>query len=276
MIYANRLGICTRALQAREDSSASADSQLSVSNNAAAALSYQVLLSLSSLQQQLLPPTEVAPMCPSSFGPAVNKVLQQQLGMAMLLQRDMLKLCQPLMWHVWWHIGVRRYHWVQQQQQQQQSQQQQPEDGAQAADDEQQQQGVASAVSKSSKARSKQRARKQAQQQQALAADQQAGLQALSAGQLAALYADPAARYYAAGVAARQTATYGTGIRARAALRTPHMILYTHLDEMLRMGRTQALLSELDFGDDISDHLNVLDTLLDTGFEVRLPTYQLG
>ncbi|WIA41746.1 hypothetical protein OEZ86_009089 [Tetradesmus obliquus] len=70
----------------------------------------------------------------------------------------------------------------------------------------------------------KQRARKQQQQQQALDAAQQAGLAPLTPGQLAALYADPAARYYAAGFAARQTAAYGTGLRANAALRSPHLV----------------------------------------------------
>jgi hypothetical protein len=189
----------------------------------------------------------------------------------MLLQGDMQKNGQPLMWHVWWHVGVRRYHWVQQQQQQRQ--QQQHEDEAQAAESEQQQQqGAASAVSKSSKARSKQRSRKQAQQQQALAADQQAGLQPLSAGQLAALYADPAARYYAAGFAARQTAAYGVGLRARAALRTPHTFMYMHVDEMMRLGRVQAMLSELDFGldqEDFNQQFNVLDDVLNEALEVR-------
>jgi hypothetical protein len=176
-----------------------------------------VLLSLSPLHQQLQPPKNQLPLFPESFAPAVNKLPMSQLGMRQLLQREVEYKGQPLMWHVWWHIGVRRYHWLQQQQQGQQ----QHEDEAQAADNEQQ--GAASAVSKSSKARSKQRARKQAQQQQALASDQQAGLQPLSAGQLVALYADPAARYYAAGFAARQTAAYGVGIRARAALQTLHL-----------------------------------------------------
>jgi hypothetical protein len=190
------------------------------SGHAATLLSLQVLLALSPLHQQLLPLKEQLPMFPASFGPAVNKLLMSQLGLRQLLQREVEPAGQPLMWHVWWHIGVRRYHWVQQQQQQQG--QQEDEEGA-GDSEQQQQQNAASAVSKSSKARSKQKARKQQQQQQALAAAQQAGLQPLTAGQLSALYADPAARYYAAGFAARQTAAYGVGIRARAALQTPHL-----------------------------------------------------
>jgi hypothetical protein len=233
-----------------------------------------VLLSLSSLQHKLQPATEVTPLLPSSFAPLVNKLLQQQLGMAMLLETDITRTAgKPLMWHVWWHIGVRRYHWVQQQKLQQQGQQQQ-EDEECAADSEQlQQQNAAAAVSKSSKARSKQKARKQQQQQQALAAARQVGLQPLTAGQLSALYADPAARYYAAGFAARQTAAYGTGLRARAALRTSHMMAYKQVDEMLEFGRMRALVPELDFPsaaakDDIGHELIVLQKLLNQGFQV--------
>uniref|UniRef100_A0A383WHG4 MYND-type domain-containing protein n=1 Tax=Tetradesmus obliquus TaxID=3088 RepID=A0A383WHG4_TETOB len=164
-------------------------------NESAALLSHQVLLSLAVHHQQLQPHVEVAPLCPSSFVPAVNKLLQQQLGMAQLLQQKVFKAGQPLMWHVWWHIGIRRYHWLQQQQQQPAN----------------------------------------------LQPQQQAGLAPLSAGQLAALYADPAARYYAAGFAARQTAAYGPGLRARAALDAPHTAASTEVSTVLLQGRSQAL-----------------------------------
>jgi hypothetical protein len=93
-------------LQAQTGSSEAAESELSSSSDAVALLSHQVLLSPSALQHKLQPATEVVLLCPSSFGPAVNKLLQQQLGMAQLLSPSIDKVGQPLMWHVWWHIGI--------------------------------------------------------------------------------------------------------------------------------------------------------------------------
>ncbi|WIA41744.1 hypothetical protein OEZ86_009087 [Tetradesmus obliquus] len=193
---------------------------------------------------------------------------------------------QPLMWHVWWHIGIRRYHFVQQQQQQQQQQrrqqqqQQQDEDLAEDTEQSGAQLGKSpqGTTSKSSKARMKQRARKQQQQQQALEAAQQAGLAPLSAGQLASLYADPAARYYAAGFAARQTAAYGPGLRARAALRTPHMIASRVVSEKLQAGRVFALARELwsSDRDETSRSINVFGQLLASNLEPADPARRLG
>ena len=215
------------------------------SGRAATLLSLQVLLSLSPPHQQLVPSQEQLPLLPASFGPAVSKLMMSQLGLRQLLARDASSTGQPLMWHVWWHIGIRRYHWVQQQQQHRQQQQQQQDEDDRPEDSQQQLQqstaAAAAASSKSSNARMKQRVRKQQQQQQALDAAQQAGLAPLSAGQLAALYADPAARYYAAGFAARQTAGYGTGLRARAALDAPHAAVSFELSQVLQQGRFQVL-----------------------------------
>jgi hypothetical protein len=133
---------------------------------AAALLSHQVLLALSPLHHQQLPQPQLAALLPSSFGPVVGKVLMQQLGLQGVLQEFQHEAAgQPLMWHVWWHIGVRRYHWVQQQQQQQEKQHSQ----------QQQQQG-------------------QQQQGAAAAAGGGQGLSRLSAAELQALYTDPAAK----------------------------------------------------------------------------------
>jgi hypothetical protein len=184
-------------------------------------LSLQVLLSLAPLHQQLVPSPEQLPLFPASFGPAVNKLLMAQLGMRQLLSRSVSSSGQPLMWHAWWHIGIRRYHWV--------KQQQQVDEDACSKD---------SQPSNSSKARTKQRARKQ----QAQEAAQQSGLQPLSAAQLTALYDDPAARYYAAGFAARQTAAYGTGLRANTALRSSHLAKSHSLWRAVSADRIQLLM----------------------------------
>jgi hypothetical protein len=196
----------------------------------------------------------------------VNALLQQQLGMSQLLQPSVDKAGQPLMWHVWWHIGIRRYHWVQQQQRRQQQldrgdvEERQP--APQSANE------VKAAASKSSKARTKQRARKQ----QAQEAAQQSGLQPLSAAQLTALYDDPAARYYAAGFAARQTAAYGTGLRARAVLRTPHMMLCREVSQTLRDGRTFALVQNMKWSteDELAPDLEVLEQLVTEASKVHV------
>jgi hypothetical protein len=151
---------------------------------------------------------------------------------------------------------------------QQQQQQQQDEDDAEDTEHpgvllENHSQGK---PSKRSKARSKQRARKQ----QALEAAQQAGLQPLSAGQLAALYADPGARYYAAGFAARQTAVLGTGLRACAALLTPHMIACRVVYDALQYARLPVLFSECDWNDsgEASRDMNELDLVVAKTLEV--------
>jgi hypothetical protein len=114
-----------------------------------------VLLALSPLHHQQLPQPELAPLLPSSFGPAVSRLLMQQLGLGSSLREFEHEAAgQPLMWHVWWHVGIRRYHWVKQQQQQQ---------GQPAG-------GSGSSSSSSS------------------------GLSRLSAAELEALYCDPAAK----------------------------------------------------------------------------------
>lgn len=84
---------------------------------AAPLLSHQVLLALSPLHRHQLPQPELAPLLPSSFGPVVARVLSQQLGLGGCLREFEHEAAgQPAMWHVWWHIGLRRYHWQQQQQ----------------------------------------------------------------------------------------------------------------------------------------------------------------
>jgi hypothetical protein len=135
---------------------------------AAALVSHQALLALSPLHRQQLPQPQLAALLPSSFGPVVGKVLMQQLGLHGVLQEFQHESAgQPQMWHVWWHIGVRRYHWVQQQQQAKQHSQQQQQG--------QQQQG-------------------QQQQGAAAAGGGGQGLSRLSAAELEALYTDPAAK----------------------------------------------------------------------------------
>ncbi|KAF6253357.1 hypothetical protein COO60DRAFT_427501 [Scenedesmus sp. NREL 46B-D3] len=145
---------------------------------AAALLSHQVLLALSPLHQQQLPQPELAALLPSSFGPVVGKVLMQQLGLGGVLQEFQHESAgQPQLWHVWWHIGIRRYHWVKQQQQGQQ----------------QQRQPTASSSSRVSSPAGG-----------VAAGGDSSGLSRLSPAQLEALYTDPAAKYYAVGFAARQ------------------------------------------------------------------------
>jgi len=81
-------------------------------------LSQQVLLSLSPLHHCVLPAPETAALCPSSFRPAVGKLLQDKL-----LSRPVLDAFQHQhngtssranMTHLWWHIGLRRWHLMQQ------------------------------------------------------------------------------------------------------------------------------------------------------------------
>jgi hypothetical protein len=82
-------------------------------------VSKQVLLALSPLHHQLLPPAEVAHLLPSSFAPAVGKALMQQVlrhTPVPVLAGFQHKHAQLHMWHVWWHVGLRRYQWQQQQQ----------------------------------------------------------------------------------------------------------------------------------------------------------------
>jgi hypothetical protein len=106
-------------------------------------MAQQVLLGLSPLHHCVLPAPETAGLCPSSFKPAVGKLLQLKL-----LSRPVLDAFQHQpqtdtttttiaatssssssgvgMTHLWWHIGLRRWHLINQLQQQQQ-QKQQPE-----------------------------------------------------------------------------------------------------------------------------------------------------
>ena len=81
-------------------------------------LSKQVLLALSPLHQQVLPPAEVAHYLPSSFMPAIGKALMQQLFDAPVLDGFEHETCRLQLWHVWWHVGLRRYAWLKQHQQQ--------------------------------------------------------------------------------------------------------------------------------------------------------------
>ena len=58
-------------------------------------------------------------MLPSSFAPAVGKALMQQLLQhtpVPVLAGFQHKHARLHMWHVWWHVGLRRYHWLRQQQ----------------------------------------------------------------------------------------------------------------------------------------------------------------
>jgi hypothetical protein len=81
-------------------------------------VSKQVLLALSPLHHQVLPPPEVAHFLPSSFQPSIGKALMQQLLQAPVMDGYQHQHCTLQPWHVWWHVGLRRYRWVQQLQQQ--------------------------------------------------------------------------------------------------------------------------------------------------------------
>jgi hypothetical protein len=80
----------------------------------------QLLLALSPLHAQLLPPPETAFLCPSSFPAAVGKALAGQLLCRPVLDMFQHGQAHLSMWHVWWHIGLRKYASTRQQQQQQQ------------------------------------------------------------------------------------------------------------------------------------------------------------
>jgi hypothetical protein len=85
-------------------------------------LAQQLLLALSPLHAQLLPRPETAFLCPSSFRPAIGKLLMRELLSRPVLDMFQHSQAQLSMWHVWWHIGLRRYGTMQQQQQQPQQQ----------------------------------------------------------------------------------------------------------------------------------------------------------
>jgi hypothetical protein len=87
---------------------------------AATLAAQQLLLALSPLHAQLLPRPETAFMLPSAFPAAVGKALQQQLLSQPLLDSFQHQQAQLTSWHVYWHIGLRRYAAARQQQQQQQ------------------------------------------------------------------------------------------------------------------------------------------------------------
>jgi hypothetical protein len=86
-------------------------------------LAQQLLLALSPLHAQLLPRPETAFLCPSSFNAAVGKQLLSELASRPVLYLFQHGQARLSMWHVWWHIGLRRYRAMQQQQQQRQQQQ---------------------------------------------------------------------------------------------------------------------------------------------------------
>jgi hypothetical protein len=84
-------------------------------------LSKQVLLALSPLHHQVLPQAEVAHLLPSSFAPAVGKAVMQQLLHTPVLDGFEHDDCRLQLWHVWFHVGLRRYAWLQQQAKQRQA-----------------------------------------------------------------------------------------------------------------------------------------------------------
>jgi hypothetical protein len=79
----------------------------------------QLLLALSPLHAQLLPRPETAFLCPSSFNAAVGKALAGQLLSRPVLDMFAHEQAHLSMWHVWWHIGLRKYAASRQEQQQQ-------------------------------------------------------------------------------------------------------------------------------------------------------------
>jgi hypothetical protein len=85
-------------------------------------LAQQLLLALSPLHAQLLPRPETAFLCPSSFSAAVGKQLMAEFASRPVLDLFAHEQAHLSMWHVWWHIGLRRYGASKQQQQQQQQQ----------------------------------------------------------------------------------------------------------------------------------------------------------
>jgi hypothetical protein len=80
-------------------------------------LAQQLLLALSPLHAQLLPRPETAFMCPSSFPAAVGKALAGQLLARPVLDMFQHQAAHLTMWHVHWHIGLRRYAAAKRQQQ---------------------------------------------------------------------------------------------------------------------------------------------------------------
>jgi hypothetical protein len=81
-------------------------------------LAQQLLLALSPLHAQLLPRPETAFLCPSSFPAAVGNALAGQLLSRPVLDMFAHGQAQLSMWHVWWHIGLRKFAASKQQQQQ--------------------------------------------------------------------------------------------------------------------------------------------------------------
>jgi hypothetical protein len=80
-------------------------------------LAQQLLLALSPLHAQLLPRPETAFLCPSSFNAAVGKMLMKEFASRPVLDMFAHKQAHLSMWHVWWHIGLRKYGASKQQQQ---------------------------------------------------------------------------------------------------------------------------------------------------------------
>ena len=77
--------------------------------SASTLIAQQLLLALSPLHAQLLPRPETALLCPSSFPAAVGKALAGQLLSRPVLDMFQHQKAQLTMWHVNWHIGLRRY-----------------------------------------------------------------------------------------------------------------------------------------------------------------------
>jgi hypothetical protein len=88
------------------------------SHHANTLLAQQLLLALSPLHAQLLPRPETAFLCPSSFPAAVGKALAGQLLARPVLDMFQHQEAHLTMWHVHWHIGLRRYAAAKRQQQQ--------------------------------------------------------------------------------------------------------------------------------------------------------------
>jgi hypothetical protein len=87
-------------------------------NPALPLLAKQLLLALSPLHAQLLPRPETAFMCPSSFPAAVGKALAGQLLARPVLDMFQHQEAHLTVWHVHWHMGLRRYAAAKRQQQQ--------------------------------------------------------------------------------------------------------------------------------------------------------------
>lgn len=173
-------------------------------------VSKQVLLALSPLHHQVLPPPEVSYLLPSSFVPAVGKALMQQLFDVPVMDGFQHPHCSLQLWHVWWHVGLRVYAAQQQktafnaQLQAQLSQQPRPSRPAKPGGNQACQKGRSRNNGKSSSSGSSQGSRDQLNKPGKLGSGSSAAAdcqqpapqwKGLSSSQLEALYMDPEARY---------------------------------------------------------------------------------